>query len=149
AEFWGSNALSGRDTAARAGRQRCGTRMAAMDTLDALRIDLVKRSQWNIGYFAAGFVYWSFVTVMSLTLPVASARVSWAIGGCFIFPLAIVLSRLWRADPFSKGNTLGGLVGLTHASLIWLLMPLLIVFYIWFPAGLLLAVAICLGVSYP
>jgi hypothetical protein len=63
--------------------------------------------------------------------------------------LAIVLSRLWGADPFTKGNALGNLVGLTHASLIWLLMPLIIIFFMRLPAGLPLAMAICLGVSYP
>jgi hypothetical protein len=123
--------------------------MALMQTLDALRVDLATRSQWNIGYLAAGAVYWSFVTIISATQPIDSARIYWAVGGCLIFPAAIVLSLLWGADPFVKQNTLGNLIGLSHASVIWLLMPLIVVLFMRFPAGLLLAAAICLCVSYP
>jgi len=31
--------------------------MAVVQTPDALRVDLAKRSQWNIGYCAAGFAF--------------------------------------------------------------------------------------------
>jgi Family of unknown function (DUF7010) len=120
-----------------------------MDSLAELRTDLARRSQWSIGYSAAGFVYWSFAAIVGALQPAASARLYWAVGGCLIFPLAIALSLGWGADPFSRGNALGDLVGLTHASLIWLLMPLIVVFYFRFPDGLPLALAICLGASYP
>ncbi|HEV3217558.1 MAG TPA: hypothetical protein VGZ27_17640 [Vicinamibacterales bacterium] len=120
-----------------------------MDSLQALRIDLARRSKWNIGYFAAGFVYWCFAAVVGAVLPIESARVWWMIGGLTIFPMAIVLSRLLGSDPFTKGNTLSSLIALTHVSLIYLLMPLVVVAFLRLPTALPLAMAICFGVSYP
>jgi len=120
-----------------------------MDQLTALRIDLAKRSKWNIGYFGAGFLYWCFAAISGSLLPIETAKFYWMIGGFTIFPVAILLFRLVGSDPFTRGNALGNLIGLTHVSLIGLLMPLVIVCFIQFPQGLPLAAAICFGVSFP
>lgn len=120
-----------------------------MDSLSALRIDLARRSKWNIGYMVAGLVYWSFATVVGIVLPMESAKVYWMIGGFTVFPMAILLSRLFRSDPFTRGNTLGSLIGLTHVSVIGVLTPLLIVLFRDYPAALPLAAAIFFGASFP
>jgi hypothetical protein len=123
--------------------------MVRIDSLRALRLDLADRSQWSIGYLAAGLVYWTCATLIGILQPEPTVRVYWAVGGGFIFPVAVLLSRAWNADPFSRGNPLGTLIGVAHASSIWLLMPLVVVLWIDFPAGMPLALAICLGASYP
>ena len=46
-----------------------------MASLSALRVDLARRSKWNIGYMVAGLVYWSFATVVGTILPMESAKV--------------------------------------------------------------------------
>jgi hypothetical protein len=120
-----------------------------MDSLVALRIDLAKRSQWNIGYFVAGFLYWSFATIAGATQPLESAKVFWMVGGFTIFPTAVVLSYLLKADPFTRGNTLGSLIGLTHVSLIGLFIPLIIILFRFLPTALPLAMAIVFGASFP
>jgi hypothetical protein len=120
-----------------------------MDSLKALRIDLAKRSKWNIGYFAAGFVYWCFAAITGTVLPVESAKIYWMIGGFTIFPMTIILSRFWGADPFTRGNTLGDLIRLTHGSLMGLLLPLVIICFLYLPQALPLAAAICFGASFP
>ena len=57
-----------------------------MDSLSGLRIDLAKRSKWNIGYLVAGLVYWSFAAIAGWMLPMESARVLWMVGGFTVFP---------------------------------------------------------------
>ena len=118
------------------------------DNLNELRIDLARRSKWNVGYFAAGFLYWSFAAAVGSLLPVPAAKLYWLIGTFFIFPLAVLLSRLLRADPFTSGNALGNLLGITHVGLIYLLFPLIIVFFLYLPEALPLALAICFGASF-
>jgi hypothetical protein len=123
--------------------------MVRTDSLRALRLDLADRGQWSIGYLAAGLVYWTFAALIGTVKPEPTVRVYWAVGGGFIFPLAVLLSRAWNADPFSRGNPLGTLIAVAHATSICLLMPLVVVLWIYFPAGMPLALAICLGASYP
>ncbi len=117
-------------------------------SLEELRVDLANRSKWNIGYFVAGFLYWSFATITGTLLPAESAKLYWLIGTFFIFPLAVLSSRVLKADPFTKGNTLGNLVGWTHVSMIYMLFPLIIVFFLYLPDALPLAMAICYGASF-
>jgi hypothetical protein len=114
-----------------------------------MRIDLARRSKWNIGYFVAGFVYWSFATLVGMALPMESARVYWMIGGFTVFPMAIGFSRIMGSDPFTRGNPLGSLIGLAHGSLIGFLTPLLIVIFRDVPPVLPLAAAIFFGASFP
>jgi hypothetical protein len=96
------------------------------DSLHSLRTDLAQRSQWNIGYFCSGFVYWVYAAVVGGSYPLPTARIYWLVGSMFIFPVAVALSRLLRADPFSNGNALGELVGHTHMSVITLTFPVVI-----------------------
>jgi uncharacterized protein DUF7010 len=72
-----------------------------VDSLSALRVDLARRSKWNIGYLVAGLVYWSFAAVVGTILPMESAKVLWMIGGFTVFPMAIGFSYVLRSDPFS------------------------------------------------
>jgi hypothetical protein len=120
-----------------------------LDTLQGLRIDLAARSQWNIGYVWAGFAYWSFAAVIGVALPIESAKVGWMIGGCAIFPAALLASWLLGADPFSRGNTLGSLIAFAHVSLIGISIPVLIAMFRDYPAGLLLAAGLFFGASFP
>lgn len=106
------------------------------------RIDLAVTSKWNIGYFIAGFIFWFYVSVVSLLVPLAEARIYWLVGTFFIFPVSVLASRLCSADPFSKQNTLGNLVGYTHMSVIAISFPLILIVFFNYPQLLLLSMAI-------
>ena len=97
------------------------------DSLSHLRADLARRSQWNIGYFSSGFVFWVYVAVTAYLLPIATARFYWLAGTFLIFLCVVAISRLLRADPFSTGNALGELVGYTHMSVVTLTLPIVVV----------------------
>jgi hypothetical protein len=114
--------------------------------LQALRLDLAERSFWNLGYFVAGLIFWLYVIAVNIYFPLEVAKIYWLVGTFFIFPIAVLVSRLLGADPFSKGNKLGELVGYTHMSVIALTFPLIIFSMIYFPEVmiLILAIAYCL-----
>jgi hypothetical protein len=116
------------------------------NSLQALRVDLAKRSFWNLGYFVAGLIFWLYVIAIDLYFSVDTAKTYWLVGTFFIFPIAVLVSRLLGADPFSKGNRLGELVGYTHMSVISLTFPIVIFAMIYFPEAmiLILAIAYCL-----
>ena len=116
------------------------------DNLQALRVDLAQRSFWNLGYFVAGLVFWLYVIATDVYFPLEVAKIYWLVGTFFIFPIAVLVSRLVGADPFSKGNRLGELVGYTHMSVIALTFPVVIFSLIYFPEAmiLILAIAYCL-----
>jgi hypothetical protein len=116
------------------------------DNLQALRVELAKRSFWNLGYFAAGLIFWLYVTAMDIFFPLEVTKVFRLVGTFFIFPIAVLVSRLVGADPFSKGNSLGELVGYTHMSVIAFTFPIVIFSMIYFPEAmiLVLAIAYCL-----
>jgi hypothetical protein len=97
----------------------------------------------------AGFAYWCFAAVIGATLPIESARVYWLVGGCAVFPAAVMVSRVLGADPFSRGNTLGSLIGIAHVSLIGISIPVLIAMFRDYPAALLLAAGLFFGASFP
>src|SRR5262245_34382757 len=120
-----------------------------MDSLKAMRLDLARRSKWNLGYLLAGFLYWCFAATVGAALPTETAKTYWMVGGCAIFPLAILVSKLLRADPFSRGNPLGSLVALSHVSLIGVTIPLLIALFRDYPTGLPLAASLFFGAAFP
>ena len=70
------------------------------DNLQALRVDLAKRSFWNLGYFVAGLIFWLYVIAIDVYFPLKVAKVYWLVGTFFIFPIAVLVSRLVGADPF-------------------------------------------------
>lgn len=112
------------------------------DSLEELRIDAAKRGQWNIGFFAAGAIFWTAATVIGVTVELSQARIFWIVATFLILPVAVVFSRLLGADPFTKGNALGELVGYTHMSVIAMMLPIVIGCAIAFPEALLLVMAI-------
>ncbi len=114
--------------------------------LHSIRHDLAKRSFWNIGYFVAGLIFWIYVIVIEIYFPLEVAKIYWLVGTFFIFPIAVLISRIIGADPFSKGNILGELVGYTHMSVITLSFPIIILAMIYFPEAMILimAIAYCL-----
>lgn len=120
-----------------------------MTELVRLRVDLAERSKWNVGYFAAGLLYWTFAAVAGATLPLQVAKLYWALGTGVIFPAALLFSRLLRSDPFTSGNALADLIGLTHLSLLALTMPVLVMCFVDLPQGLPLAAAVFFGASFP
>lgn len=113
-----------------------------INDLQALRVDAAKRGKWNIGFFAAGAVFWVAATVIGLTVELAQARIFWIVGTFLILPAAVMFSKLFRADPFTKGNALGELVGYTHMSVIAMMLPIVIGCAIVYPEALLLVMAI-------
>ena len=116
--------------------------MPDQQTLQRLRIDAARRGKWNIGYFAAGAVFWIFAAAVGLTYELERARLFWLVGTFLIFPVAVVASRLAGADPFTKGNPLGDLVGYTHMSVIAMTFPLVLASFLFAPEALLLVMAI-------
>jgi Family of unknown function (DUF7010) len=118
------------------------------DSLHSLRIDLARRSQWNIGYFCSGFVFWVYAAVVGGSHPLPIARIYWLVGSMLVFPVAVALSRLLRADPFSNGNALGELVGHTHMSVITLTFPVVIAAFVYMPEAMPLVMAIAYCVDF-
>jgi len=115
--------------------------MAELD-ISKLRVDAAKHSNWNIGFFAAGLLFWIFVGITGNIFSLESARIYWLVGTFFIFPLAVLISKIFNADPFMKGNILGELVGYTHMSVITLSFPIVLVTLLYFPEALILVMAI-------
>lgn len=112
------------------------------------RIDLANRSQWNIGYFCAGLIFWIFVAVLGQIYPLDAARIFWLVGTFFIFPIAVISSRLFGADPFTKGNHLADLVGYTHMSVIAMSFPLVLASFLYYPEAMLLVMAIAYCIDF-
>lgn len=110
--------------------------------LQALRLDLAKRSRWNIGYFWAGLIFWLYATAVGAVVPLELARIYWLVGSFLIFPIAILMSHIAGADPFTRGNSLADLVGYTHMSVIALSFPIVIAAFLYFPQALVLVMAI-------
>ena len=113
-----------------------------------LQIDLAQRSKWNIGYFISGLVFWIYVLTTFLNVPIDEAPTYWLVGTFFIFPVAILFSKLCNADPFTKGNKLADLVGYTHMSVITMSMPIILVVYFKYPEALLLTMAIAYCIDF-
>ena len=122
--------------------------VAVGQNLKELRIDLAVRSKWNLGFFWAGLVFWSYAAVVGWLYPLQAARLFWLIGTSLIFPVAILASRLIRVDPFSKGNPLGAAVGYTHMSVILMMLPLVIIAYVRYPEFMILILAVATSLSY-
>jgi len=110
--------------------------------LTKLRIDAAIRGKWNIGFFASGFTFWIFIGIISNSLPLETARIYMVVGTFFIFPLAVVFSKIFKADPFTKGNSIGELVGYTHMSVITMSFPIIILTAIYLPHALIFVMAI-------
>jgi hypothetical protein len=108
-----------------------------------LRIDAAERGKWNIGFFTSGFVFWIYVAIIGNNFPLATVRIYWVAGTFLIFPIAVIMSKIFKADPFTKGNTLGDLVGYTDMSIISLVFPIIIVTANYIPEALLFVMAIC------
>lgn len=113
-----------------------------------LRLDATQRGKWNIGFFIAGLIFWAFATYVGTHFELDVARVYWLVGSFLIFPLAVSASHLVRADPFTKGNSLGELVGYTHMSVITLTFPLVLWAFLFKPELMLLIMAIVYCVDF-
>ncbi|RZL69249.1 MAG: hypothetical protein EOO93_02090 [Pedobacter sp.] len=107
-----------------------------------LRVDASIRGKWNIGFFAAGFTFWIFIGAIGNNFPLEKARIYMVAGTFLIFPFAVDFSKLFKADPFTKGNVIGELVGYTHMSVIALSFPIIILTAIYLPDALIFVMAI-------
>lgn len=113
-----------------------------MENLRELRIDLARRSKWNVGFFWSGLALWIFILVTGNLYPLSTAKFAWLVGGFFVVPLAIPISKLFEAEPFPKNNTLADLAGKTHGSVTTLGFPIVLISLIFFPEGQILVMAI-------
>lgn len=113
-----------------------------------LRLDAAQRGKWNVGFFIAGFIFWGSATYAGVSFELHTARIYWLVGSFLIFPLAIASSYLIRADPFTRGNTLGELVGYTHMSAITMTFPLILWAFFFKPELILLMMAIIYCVDF-
>ncbi len=116
--------------------------------LSELRMDLAIRSFWNIGFFIAGFLFWIFVLITGQFYALEQSKVLWLVGTFFIFPAAVLASKIVGADPFTKGNRLADLVGYTHMSAIALSLPLVMASFLYFPEAMLLVMAIAYCIDF-
>jgi hypothetical protein len=107
-----------------------------------LRVDAAIRGKWNIGFFASGFIFWIFIGIICNSFPLETARIYMVAGTFLIFPLAVLFSKLLKADPFTKGNCIGELVGYTHMSVIAMSFPIIILTAIYLPNALIFVMAI-------
>lgn len=122
--------------------------MTNHDSLQALRIDLAKKSKWNIGFYWSGFFYWIFVLAVGVAFPLDTAKYMWLIGGFLIVPVAIPLSRFLGAEAFPKANTLADLAGQTHATVNVLGFPVILVSLIFYPEAQILMMAIMYCIDF-
>jgi hypothetical protein len=118
------------------------------ESIQEIRVDLAARSKWNIGYFYAGLAFWLYAGVIGWVHPVHVARIYWLVGTFFIFPVAVLVSKLLHADPFSKGNPLGEVVGHTHMSVILMTLPLVLVACFRYPELMILVMAISYSLDF-
>jgi hypothetical protein len=117
-------------------------------SLRELRLDLAVRSKWNIGFFWAGLVFWLYAAVVGWLHPLQVARIYWLFGTALIFPVAMLVSKLVRADAFSKGNPLGEAVGYTHMSVILMTLPMVLVAFYRYPEFMVLIMAISFSLDF-
>ena len=117
-------------------------------SLQEIRIDLAARSKWNLGYFYAGLVFWIYAGVVGWMLPLQTAKFYWLFGTSIILPVALVASKLLHADPFSKGNPLGEAVGGTHASVMAMTFPLVLIACLRYPQFMILIMAISFSLDF-
>jgi hypothetical protein len=117
-------------------------------SLRELRLDLAVRSKWNIGFFWAGLVFWLYTAVVGWLHPLQVARIYWLFGTALIFPVAMLVSKLVRADAFSKGNPLGEAVGYTHMSVILMTLPMVFVAFYRYPEFMVLIMAISFSLDF-
>lgn len=110
--------------------------------LTQMRVELATQGKWNIGYFFSGLIFWIFTGIICYYLPIADSRFYMVIGTFFIFPIALLFSKILKADPFNKFNRVGNLVGYTHISIIFLSFPLIIFIAIKEPNALIFVMAV-------
>jgi|SRR5690625_22613 len=122
--------------------------MIDKNNLFELRADLTKKSQWNIGFYWAGLVYWIFILVVGIIFPLEIAKYLWLFGGFSIMPLAMLFSRFMNAEAFPKDNPLADLTGLTHAFVAMLGFPMLLVSLIFYPEAQILMMAILYCIDF-
>ena len=118
------------------------------ERLTDLRIDLAARSRWNIGYFYAGLLFWLYAAVIGWLFPVQIAKIYWLIGTSFIVPMAVFASKILGADPFSKGNPLGEIVGYTHISVLGMMLPVILIAAFRYPDLMILVMAIAFSLDF-
>ena len=111
-------------------------------------MDLAIRSGWNIGFFVAGLLLWIAILITNLTAPIETGRIIWIALTFGVLPVAVLISKLVRVDPFCNDNPLGQLVGYTHMSVVTLSIPIFIITAIYDPHIQLLAMAILYSVDF-
>lgn len=74
--------------------------------------------------------------------PIEISSIYAIVGTFFIFPVAVLTSKLVGADPFSKENRLRHLIGYRHMSVVTMSFPILLILFFKYPEGLLLGMAI-------
>ena len=116
--------------------------------LPDLRVDLALRSKWNAGFFVAGLLLWIAILITNLTVPIETARVIWIAMTFGVLPVAVLTSKLVRADPFCNDNPLGRLVGYTHMSVVSFSLPIVVIAAIYDPHIQLLAMAIIYSIDF-
>ena len=113
-----------------------------MNNLQDIRIDLARKSKWNVGFYWSGLVFWVFVFVIGNLFPLSTAKIIWLVGGFFIVPVAIPFSRLCGGEAFPKNNPLADLAGQTHATVTMLGFPMVLVPLMFYPEAQILMMAI-------
>ena len=116
--------------------------------LSDLRMDLAIRSGWNIGFFVAGMLLWIGILVTNLIVPIETGRMIWIALTFGVFPVAVLVSKLVRADPFCNDNPLGQLVGYSHMSVVSLSFPIFVITAVYAPSIQILAMAILLSIDF-
>lgn len=119
-----------------------------MDSLQELRLDLARKSKWNIGFYWSGLVFWIFILVIGNIFPLSTAKYIWLFSGFFIVPVAILFSRLFGAVALPKNNPLADLAGQTHATVTMFGFPMVVVPLIFYPEAQILMMAILYCIDF-
>ncbi len=114
----------------------------------AERMDLAQRMKWNIGFWVAGFLFWSYAAAMGALYPLAAAKLLWLAGSCAIAPMGFAASFILRADPKAHSNSLATLITMAHLSGGMMCLPIIFAAFLYWPQIMILVMAIAFGIDF-
>ena len=105
--------------------------------LDAIKLDLIKRTRKGVIMLYIGTVYWLLMGFLSFTdIHIKLLGLIYFIGAGMLFPIGILISNLFKIDFVAKSNPLSNIGGVVGGMQI-LFIPINILIYMenieWLP----------------
>ncbi|MCP1144895.1 hypothetical protein MKZ01_08625 [Lysinibacillus endophyticus] len=116
-------------------------------SLETLQSEIIKDAKKGFPILLAGSIVFFIFTFLPLLFPMKAVYLIWIFGLGAIFPLGILLGKLFGIDILKAGNplgTLGGIVGGTQAFFI----PVFVIVYMHIPAYLPFTIGLLGGAHF-